>query len=273
MLEPTLTRDAWDRLLRALDPDLALAAARYERLRRCLVALYRGRSLPDPEDLADQALDGVARALADPRRDVGAALREAAHRIGAAAHRARHEQEQALAALPAPAGPDDPDDAIARLCRCLDELPETDRRSLLAYEGADHDRSRRRQALAAELGIPLNALRVRMHRLRVRLLARMAGARRPAPSLGAGVVVGQGQRAGRAAAERSQHEPQQLAGVDPYAERRRRLLVIADRLQRGAGRAAQPREHHPEQPRAEPQGHPVGVGLAIRGGVDIEAGQ
>jgi DNA-directed RNA polymerase specialized sigma24 family protein len=291
MSDITLTRDAWDQLLRALDPDVAQAAARYERLRRCLIALYRSRALPDPEDLADQVLDGVARSLADPRREVGAALREVAHQVGDAAHRGRRARAIALAALPALDGPDDPDDVLAQLCRCLDELPELDRRSLLSYEGADGDRSRRRQALAAELGIPVNALRVRMHRLRVRLLARLGGARRTASPI-AGVIarrvvaqVGepvadrepldrpalQGP-APRAAAERGPHEPQPLAGIDPDAERRRRLLIIADRLQRRAGRAVQRREHQAEPPRVEPQGHPAGAGLAVRGGVDVEAG-
>src|SRR4051812_19608778 len=184
MSDTTLTRDAWDQLLRALDPDVAQAAARYERLRGCLIALYRGRALPDPEDLADQALDGVARALTGGGHDLGGALREVARAVGDAARHAHRAHAIALAALPAAAGPHDPDEALARLCRCLDELPELDRESLLVYEGADGDRSHRRRALAAELGIPLNALRVRMHRLRVRLLARLGGARPVALRLG-----------------------------------------------------------------------------------------
>jgi hypothetical protein len=259
MSDTTLTRDAWDQLLRTLDPEVAHAAARYERLRSCLIALYRGRALPDPEGLADQVFDGVARSLAGaPERphDVGAALREVAGRIAGEARRACREQAIALAALPpppAPPAPHDPDDPVARLCRCLDELPRTDRWSLLEYEAcADGDRSRRRRALAAELGIPLNALRVRIHRLRARLFARMGLHAEDRPRLDE-QRVGQGQRAGRAAAERGQHEQEQLAGVDPHAERRRRLLIIADRLQRGAGRAVQQREHQAEQQRAQPR--------------------
>src|SRR4051794_15823675 len=217
-----LTQDAWDQLLRALDPDVAQAAARYERLRRCLIALYRGRALPDPEHLADQALDGMARSLADPGCDVGTALREVAHRVGDAAHRSHRARVIALAALPAAHGPDEADDPLARLCRCLDELPELDRWSLLAYEGADGDHSRRRQALAAELGIPVNALRVRMHRLRVRLLARIGGPRRAASPL-AGIAQGVGRSVAvqlEPVADREQLDRPALDGPAPRAPRR-----------------------------------------------------
>ncbi|HEY6175973.1 MAG TPA: hypothetical protein VIX73_16080, partial [Kofleriaceae bacterium] len=45
---------------------------------------------------------------------------------------------------------------------------------LLEYErGFGHNRVRRRRALAVELGIPMNALRVRVHRLRARVIAMM----------------------------------------------------------------------------------------------------
>ena len=41
-----LTRDTWERFLRALAPDASLAASRYEQLRHQLIALYRSHGLP-----------------------------------------------------------------------------------------------------------------------------------------------------------------------------------------------------------------------------------
>ena len=51
------------------------------------------------------------------------------------------------------------------LRRCLARLPEDQRRLILRYHGED-DRIRSRQELAEELGIALNALRIRAHRVR-----------------------------------------------------------------------------------------------------------
>jgi hypothetical protein len=172
-----LTRDAWNRLLRALDPDAAQAASRYERLRQRLIELYRLHRLPCPEDLADEALDRVACRLARgalAEAEVAPHLGEVARRIADEAdQRCRRERALVPTALPQPPAWLD-DDPLARLCRCLDDLPRNECRTLLEYEtGFGHDRVRRRKALAAELGIPMNALRVRVHRLRARLLAMM----------------------------------------------------------------------------------------------------
>ena len=172
-----LTRDAWNQLLRALDPDAAQAASRYEQLRRHLISLYRVHGLPCPEDLADQALDQVAWRLARGalrEADVAPYLRGVAQQIAADAERQRRRERgpdpSALPQLPAWLD----DDPLSRLCRCLDALPRSECRTLLEYEtGIGYERIRRRKALAAELGIPMNALRVLVHRLRARVTAMM----------------------------------------------------------------------------------------------------
>lgn len=172
-----LTRDAWNQLLRALDPDAVQAASRYEQLRQHLIGLYRVRGLPCPEDLADQALDHVACRLvrgALGEGELAPYLRGVARQIADDAGRLRRRERAPDPADPAqlPAWPDD--DPLARLCRCLDALPRSDRWTLLEYEtGIGYERIRRRKAVAAELGIPMNALRVRVHRLRARVIAMM----------------------------------------------------------------------------------------------------
>lgn len=174
-----LTRDAWDRFLRALAPEPSLAASRYERLRNRLIALYRWRGLPCPEDLADETFDRVALRLGRGsivEAEVGAHLYGVARRIVWAASRRRREQPLDPAAAPEISAASDPDDPLTRLCQCLDELPRAERHTLLAYEAPlRRDRVRRRRELAAELGIPMNALRVRVHRLRARLVTMMTG--------------------------------------------------------------------------------------------------
>ncbi|HEX7836468.1 MAG TPA: hypothetical protein VF469_03345 [Kofleriaceae bacterium] len=178
-----LTRDTWECFLRALAPDASLAASRYEQLRHRLIALYRWRGLPYPEDLADEALDRVAHRLSHgviTETEVGDCLYAVARRIAWESRRRLREEPLDPTAAPELLAASDSDDPLARLCACLDELPSTERQTLLAYEaGPRTERVRRRKALAAELGIPINALRVRVHRLRARVVAMMTSEARP----------------------------------------------------------------------------------------------
>src|ERR1044071_5139091 len=66
--------------------------------------------------------------------------------------------------------------------------------------------------------------------------------------------VGEGEGASGAAAERGEDEQQALLGVDADAERRSGGLVVADRLDRGAGGAAEESEEEAEEDDAEAEG-------------------
>ena len=56
---------AWEELCRlaGFQPDREAAGARYEQLRRRLLAIFSYRHCPHPEELADETLDRVARKL------------------------------------------------------------------------------------------------------------------------------------------------------------------------------------------------------------------
>ena len=85
--------------------------------------------------------------------------------------------------------------------------------------------------------------------------------------------VREDQRPGRAAAEAGQHEEHEPQRSHANAERRRRLLVVAQGLQCRAGLAAEQQEQQPEEQDDEAQRHPVDVGMAHRGVVDVEPAQ
>src|SRR5215216_1819232 len=53
------TPQAFDRLLRWLDPDRDKAGARYEKIRHRLIRIFACKGCHDAEDLADHALDVV----------------------------------------------------------------------------------------------------------------------------------------------------------------------------------------------------------------------
>jgi DNA-directed RNA polymerase specialized sigma24 family protein len=166
----------WDRFLEALDADPARASRRYEELRRKLVDLFRWRALGAPEDLADETIERVARKLeagevlrGDVARYAGGVARLVALEAGRRGWREAPTDGAVLDTHPARV---EDDDGGARGCldRCLEELAAPARDLLLRYQ-LDEGRTRidQRKAIAGELGIGLNALRIRVHRIRAQV--------------------------------------------------------------------------------------------------------
>jgi DNA-directed RNA polymerase specialized sigma24 family protein len=149
-------------------PGVTLAdfAMRYTAIRTGLVAYYRRRHAWDPEMLADEVLFRVLRQLLR-----NAQIRETLEQYCTGI--AKHVMQEAWRRLPT--------DALSESWpshdkNVLDRLDETERQILLRFcmdsipqEEATvwkryHDGTESRVALAAELGISDNALRIRVHR-------------------------------------------------------------------------------------------------------------
>jgi DNA-directed RNA polymerase specialized sigma24 family protein len=179
-----LTSGALDALLRYLDADRERAGERYETLRRGLVRFFECRGCTIPEELADETLDRVARKLLEGQRVHAESPGAYAHGF---AKNVLHEwwRKPRLAAVPGvhprlpggetlPLGAFDTADERRKdgLDVCLSVLPEEDRALIIAYY-ADPDGEGvlipARKELADRLGIGMNALRIRAHRIRVRL--------------------------------------------------------------------------------------------------------
>jgi len=146
----------------------------YERLRQRLIQFFRLHLPPEAEDLADLALDRLARRLYDgvdvdhPQRyALGVArmiLLEARTRL---ARQSVAEQDPTWAEARDGEETFRREAAVAALDGCLDQLGARARGLILDYYGADGaQRIRARQKLAGELGSSLNALRNRALRLR-----------------------------------------------------------------------------------------------------------
>lgn len=149
-------------------------ALAYERLRMRLVAFFRIRFPAQAEALADQCLDRLARRLADgtpvdsPERY---ALGIARLLVLEEDSRQRKEQRVALEAtreLELSRPDEEPDPAVPALRACLDSLHTETARFILEYYAADDGAGRveRRQRLAENSGVTLNALRNRALRIR-----------------------------------------------------------------------------------------------------------
>jgi len=170
-----------DRLLSLLDPDRTKAAERYVEIRSRLIRLFQWRGSMAPEDLADETLDRVARRLQ------GGAQTQAPdplpYFVGVAnlvykEHLRREVQQHSLMSglsslLHSQAREPEEDLRLQAMQSALNELPPEQRDLLLRYHSED-DRAESRREIARSLGITLNTLRIRAHRVRRELERRIS---------------------------------------------------------------------------------------------------
>jgi hypothetical protein len=180
-----LTPAAFEKLLASLHEDRQRAGERYERLRVTLMRFLEWRGCIAPDAAADETFDRVARRLDEgiPVRNVPAyMLRVAAFVLSEERHRPRHVPLEAahvpIDALEDPRQREAQDmvdlldaELLDYQRRCLSLLPAADRTFIVEYHrGRGAERIRRRRALAEQLGIRMNAERIRAHRIRVWLV-------------------------------------------------------------------------------------------------------
>ncbi len=176
-----LTREALNALLARLGCDRDEAARRYQRIHLKLVRLFAWRGCSEPEDLADETLDRVARKLEggvtipmdDPYRYIsGVAYRLFLEKMRTSKRQQQLKREYQLHAERelAPLVEEVSSQRLTCLRRCLGTLEKEDRQLVLSYhEGERGERISRRKTMAHDLGMSANALQVRVCRLRQRL--------------------------------------------------------------------------------------------------------
>src|ERR1051326_502726 len=174
-----LTQDAFETLLRWLYPDREKAGLRYEAIRSGLMKIFICRGYADAEDLTDETINRAIARIADivESYDGDPALyffgvakniqRECARRPRLADAESTLNKNLNNASQEPSQLADDTELDYRCLDRCMEELPAENRRLVLEYylhekQGKiDH-----RKRLADELGIAVNALRIRAHRIR-----------------------------------------------------------------------------------------------------------
>ena len=170
-----LTREGLEALLAHLGPDREEAGQRYEEIRRRLVRLFEWRGCSSPEDLTDETINRVARRMAE-----GIELRSTdpygyfcgvAHLVYKEILRRSARERMAFESDPWPPQPDEEpadDERLDALRQCLEKVPSDQRQLVLDYHGGK-DNIRNRKILSERLDIPMNALRIRVHRIRRKL--------------------------------------------------------------------------------------------------------
>jgi len=180
-----LTEEALDGLLAVLGPNRGTASVGYEQIRRKLIKFFEWRGCRFPEELADEAINRVARKI-DEGLDLGG---DSIHRYFHGVARMlvkealrRHSREQSALTVgmlrDRGSGEEERSGVEARLdClrSCMSGLtPEEGELLLGYYRGEKSEKIRNRRELAARLNLPMNALRIRVHRLREKLERCMA---------------------------------------------------------------------------------------------------
>jgi len=177
--EWVLTQDAFETLLNWLDSDRDQAGRKYEEIRLRLIKIFTCRGCLEAEDLADETINRVslkAGGLSETYEGnpslyfYGVAQKvqlEYARKprpIGAESdlNRFASNSRQSSSYVPA-----DTEVDYQCLDECLEKLPPENRRLVLEYY--QHEKQGKidhRKRLADELGIAVNALRIRAHRIR-----------------------------------------------------------------------------------------------------------
>jgi RNA polymerase sigma factor (sigma-70 family) len=181
-----ITREAFDRMLAELHPDIERAGEQYEKIRRKLVKLFEWRGCAHAEECADETFNRVAQKICegttiwadDPYSYFhGVALNVLREYWRSAEHTARTLEEMAQIQDRSV----EPEDSLLRemdqkekerllecLNQCLQKLPPENLHLITRYhQGEESSNKARRKELAQSLGIPLNALRIRAYRVRV----------------------------------------------------------------------------------------------------------
>ena len=168
-----LTKEAFDKLLSLFSADQGEAAEKYEAMRRRLQRFFLWKLFQNADELVDEVINRVAR-----RIDEGEKISNLNGYFGSVAKNVEQEEYRkiqrtsTLDDIPEPVAPDpeqNPDKERRLQCleECLNDLKSESRTLILKYYYYD-DRNKidLRRQLAGNLGIPMNALRIRACRVR-----------------------------------------------------------------------------------------------------------
>jgi len=184
----SLTQDLFDELLDRLRPAGESAGQEYESIRVRLIRYFQWQRFTNAEALADETMNRVTRALGNGKASwtknsvsffYGFArniAREEWGKIRAVSPERIAERDRHLWRSAAPLEAEEPQDKYySRLEQCVRELPEFERNLIIRYYfGEKSGKIQKRRQLASELGISVEALRIRAHRIRAKLEASMA---------------------------------------------------------------------------------------------------
>jgi DNA-directed RNA polymerase specialized sigma24 family protein len=168
-----LTAQAFAKLLALLDPHPDRAGEHYKRLHLKLVKFFQWHGSLFAEDHADEVINRVSRKISEGEtiRDLTGYVHGVARMVLKESLKDQQKRQTRLADY-TPAGPHQEASEVRVSCleRCMRRLSSNSRTLILDYYSADKQaKIDGRRQLAGRLGIPINALRIRVHRVRSKL--------------------------------------------------------------------------------------------------------
>jgi DNA-directed RNA polymerase specialized sigma24 family protein len=171
-----LTQTALELLLARLHPDRQRAAEAYEMIRKKLIKYFEWQGCSQAEADADETIDRVAKKI-DQGEQINDVMKYAygvARLIvfeGIKANERQANLIRQLSYIPSSdATAESEEDQAKRRCMemCLRGVPRANLEFITRYCQSEN-KTQNKKNLAAELGIKLNALRIRAHRIRMEL--------------------------------------------------------------------------------------------------------
>jgi DNA-directed RNA polymerase specialized sigma24 family protein len=168
--EWNLTQEAFTKFLYWLDADPDEAGKRYETIRRKLIKIFVCRGCTCPEDLSDETINRVIRKTEEMAESYEGDPALFFYGVANHVHREYLRQKPLSQRLIPKDEPARPEAEHECLDRCMEKLLPRSRELVFQY----YQEERRakinfRKELAERLGIPLNALRIRVFRIRTTL--------------------------------------------------------------------------------------------------------
>lgn len=178
--EWVITQEAFDALLGWLDANREQAAQKYEKIRTRLIKIFTCRGCGNADELADETINRVSAKVdiiaSSYSGDPALYFYGVAQKVHLEYLRSRPvfqdplEDNRELKSRIVMEHDDDIEQEYECLERCMKRLPPDSRRLVLEYyQEEKRAKINRRRKLAAELGIAVNALRIRAHRIRSQL--------------------------------------------------------------------------------------------------------
>ena len=165
-----LTQESFDALLDWLDPQREQAGQKYEDIRSSLIKIFTSRGCFEPEDLADETINRVTRKLKQIEADFTGDPARYFYGVANKVHLEYLRRKPVQLPPVLPLTSDEVEREFECLERCMDQLtPENRQLVLQYYQEEKKARIDHRKLLAGKLGIAVNALRIRVCRIRASL--------------------------------------------------------------------------------------------------------
>lgn len=166
----SIDQAAFDELLRWLDPDPEAAGQQYEIIRRKLITLFKYKGCIFPDELADETFNRVARKLPAIKPYYSSSPARYFYGVAKKIHMEYLRKKTDRPIPPLPALKEDLEESLEHLDYALSKLTRSDRELILSYYREDgRSKIDHRKALAEQMGLRLNALRLRIYRIRCQL--------------------------------------------------------------------------------------------------------